>query len=172
MEITTEITNLAGTTYRLGQRVQHTDGWTGTIFKIDDRRALLFVNPDDINEVPKRDCWPLNPVAAKESGRAEFCKARDHGQSMGNFRILPEFRYFIRTDYASGEPHSRLLIVVPSENCEQFLARWRPDAGNDTLKPGQYGAWTLEINDEADHGSFLIEASPEDYKSAWAQLHG
>lgn len=81
------ITNLEGTTYSVGMRVRHLDGWSGTVTAISGDN--LMVQPDDVSEVKYR-CWPLNPQAAARLGYPEFCEARDHGQSMGCF--TPEAR--------------------------------------------------------------------------------
>lgn len=81
--MTNQITNLAGTTYFVGQKVKSTDHWTGTVYKIKGDR--LYVNPDNINDVPEYMCWKLNPIAAERAGKPDFCIPRDNGQSMGNF---------------------------------------------------------------------------------------
>ncbi len=79
-----QITNMAGTTYKVGMKVKHTDGWNGTIVGI--KGSDLLVNPDNLNEVPEWYCWKLNSEAAKRAGKAEYCEPRDSGQSMGNFK--------------------------------------------------------------------------------------
>jgi hypothetical protein len=82
----TEITNMAGRTLRLGQTVTHWDGWTGKIVRINEDRGLVFVEPDDLSKLPRRYCYPLNDASRAQTGRAEFCRPRDHGLSMGNYR--------------------------------------------------------------------------------------
>lgn len=84
------ITNCLGKTLTVGQHVTHHDGWTGVIYKITDepnmRAALVYVTPDDISQVPRYDCWPLNEEQQKLHSKTEFCRARDHGLSMGNWK--------------------------------------------------------------------------------------
>jgi hypothetical protein len=82
----TEMTNMLGKTLRVGQHVTHTDGWTGVIFDINEARGLVFVHPDDLSKLPRRDCYPINAAHQERTGRAEFCRPRDHGLTMGNYR--------------------------------------------------------------------------------------
>lgn len=79
------ITNLLGNTLTFGQTVTHYDGWQGTIWKIDEKRGLVYVDPHNPEEVPSYQRWLLNPIAAERHGRPDFIKARDHGLGMGNF---------------------------------------------------------------------------------------
>ena len=83
---TTEMTNIAGLTLRIGQTVTHWDRWTGTVIGFNESRGLVYVQPDDMAALPRIDCYPLNPKSAANSGKAEFCRPRDHGLSMGNYR--------------------------------------------------------------------------------------
>jgi len=81
-----KVTNCNNQTFFVGQRVKSNDGWIGTIVKISNRCLVtLYVNPDDINDVPEYQRWNLNPEAAKMSGKLNYCEPRDAGQSMGNF---------------------------------------------------------------------------------------
>ena len=85
------IENCAGQTFRIGDRVRNNDGWTGTITAIKFRTRecdLLIVEPDNIADLPRRDCWPLNPVAAAHSGKTHFVRPRDHGRTTGNYTVI------------------------------------------------------------------------------------
>lgn len=84
------VTNVAGTTFSIGQSVAHTSGWTGTVSKIRTRAdglVLIHVEPDAdwAGKVP--GSWKLNPFAAKMAGRDDFVEGRDHGLSMGNWEV-------------------------------------------------------------------------------------
>jgi hypothetical protein len=85
-------TNCAGHIYRVGGRVQRFgEGWTGTIVAIvwrPNRPVMIHVVPDDLTQLKRHECRPLNAQAAAEHGSPEFCEARDHGMTMGNFIVL------------------------------------------------------------------------------------
>lgn len=85
-----EITNYAGDTYRIGDRVRHSDGWTGTITRIRVAHVdLLCVEPDDMDALRGYDRErTLSADAAAQAGRPTFCQPRDHGKSMGNYSLL------------------------------------------------------------------------------------
>ena len=85
--MTQSITNMRGETYRVGDRVRHIDGWTGTIYAI--KGDNLKVMPDNVADVKYR-CWPLAPQYVARHGFPEFCEARDNGQSMGCFKVIRE----------------------------------------------------------------------------------
>lgn len=82
-----EMTNAAGKTLRVGQRVTHTDGWAGTIYAIRSYQGItkIHVNPDNINEV-RDGTWRLSASNAKLEGKEAYCRVRDHGVSMGHFK--------------------------------------------------------------------------------------
>ena len=80
------VTNMAGQRFDVGDRVRHNDGWYGTVVCI--RRpyrgaTLLHVEPEDYSKLP-----PFHNRELK-NGRW-YIKARDHGQSMGNFTPMAE----------------------------------------------------------------------------------
>ena len=84
--MTQTMTNLLGKTLTVGQKVTHYDGWTGTITSFNEARGLVFVQPDDMTALPQRDCYALNEAHRERTGKAEFCRPRDHGLTMGNYR--------------------------------------------------------------------------------------
>ena len=91
MTALTEITNYAGQTFRVGGRVRHSDGWTGTITGIREQRTvdLLLVQPDDARRLRGYDReYAINDTDAARYGRPTHCRPRDHGRSMGNYTPL------------------------------------------------------------------------------------
>lgn len=87
-----EVTNCDGDIYRVGGRVRrYGERWTGTITEIvwtPNLPPLIRVMPDDITQLGRHECWPLNARAAAEHGSPDFCKPRDRGLTMGNFVVL------------------------------------------------------------------------------------
>jgi hypothetical protein len=81
------VTNNAGATFTIGMTVTHHDGWAGKVIKIRDTRSCvkIHVQPDDMGALPDRERWMLDEVSAARHGHPDFCYARDHGYSMGNF---------------------------------------------------------------------------------------
>ena len=88
MTVLTEITNYAGQTFRVGGRVRHSDGWTGTIIGIREQTTvdLLLVEPDPGAELRGYD--REYAIDAARYGRPTHCRPRDHGRSMGNYTPL------------------------------------------------------------------------------------
>jgi hypothetical protein len=97
------IVNEEGTTFVVGDRLRHrVDNWTGTLIAINRGNtgpAMLKVMPDRLDDLPRRDCYPLNSEHAARTGTSHFCRPRDHGMSMGNFVHLGE-----RSPVNSDEP--------------------------------------------------------------------
>lgn len=91
MTTLTEISNCAGQTFRVGARVRHSDGWTGTIIGIRETSTvdLLLVNPDPGANLRGYDEErQLNSETAARVGRQTHCRPRDQGRSMGNYTPL------------------------------------------------------------------------------------
>ena len=87
----TSITNYAEQTFTVGNRVRHSDGWTGTITGIREQRDcdLLLVEPDDCSVLRGYDAEvTLSEHAASRAGRGTYCRPRDTGRSMGNYTPL------------------------------------------------------------------------------------
>lgn len=88
------ITNVAGTTYRVGDRVRAIgDGWTGTVTAIDafGRVAMLIVEPDDLASLPDR--LRRGSAVVIRPGRSCAVAAipsvpQTLGLSMGNFEKI------------------------------------------------------------------------------------
>lgn len=92
MDYIANVENLAGNEFRVGAIVQHcAQGWDGVVVAIRERGGFidLMVMPLDIeDERQKRDSYRLNPIAAERAGHVTFCRALDHGLSMGNYEVL------------------------------------------------------------------------------------
>lgn len=80
----TEITNLLGRTFTLGQGV-HYYGIPCTIREIRNSSVLVDFEPSDLKRLSGRDRWLLSEVSAIRHGHPDFCRPRDHGVSMGCF---------------------------------------------------------------------------------------
>lgn len=86
----TEISNMAGQTFKVGGRVRHSDGWAGTVTGIKDAGDidLLLVEPDDMEELRGYD--RERPLNTPIDGRSTYCAPRDSGKSMGNYTPIRE----------------------------------------------------------------------------------